>query len=69
MGSFNCLMLHKNIIMIGMLEICGREENQSGSTVARSKIHSKDKVSLLSEGITVVLKGSPKSNLEKREQY
>lgn len=49
-----------------MFKICGREENQSGSTVARSKINSKDKVSLISEGITVVLKGSSKSNLEKR---
>lgn len=44
-----------------MFKICGKEENQSGSTVPRSKIHRKGKVDFISGGIMMVVKRSSKS--------
>jgi len=44
-----------------MFEIYGKEENRSGSTVPRNKMHRKGKVDFTSGGIMMVVKGSSKS--------
>lgn len=50
-------MLNKNISIIPVFNICGKEENQSSSIVSRSQIHRKVTADFISGGIMMVVKG------------
>lgn len=49
-------MLKKNISIIPVFSICGKEENQSGSMVSRRKIHRKVTEDFINGGIIMVMK-------------
>lgn len=49
-------MLNKNISIIPVFNICGKEENQSGSILSRSKICRKVTADFINGGIMMIIK-------------